>query len=177
MVVGNGMIGTRFAPYAQEDNFLVFASGVSNSNCSLAAPFKREFDLLQKNVLDNPAKTIVYFSTCSILDEDQKSIAYVRHKLEMENWIKAHARSYIIFRISNPIGKTENLHTFFNFFIEMIKKQKDFEVWRFAARNILDIDDMYLICDYILQNKLFLNQVVNVANITNYSVLDIIEAI
>lgn len=177
MVVGTGMIGARFKLYIRQEEFVVFASGVSNSRCTSNQAYKREFDLLKKNIEENRDKIFIYFSTCSILDEEQKTAPYVLHKLEMEAWIEANAPRYVIFRISNPIGRTDNTHTFFNFFIKQIVGRRPFEVWKFAARNILDIDDMYLICDYILQHRLFMNQIVNVANITNYSVLDIIEAI
>lgn len=177
MVIGNGMIATRFAPYQHEDGFLIYASGVSNSNCFDQKAFNREYDLLRQYALRHPDKILVYFSTCSILDDEQKGIPYVQHKISMENWIQGNVKKFVIFRISNPIGNTNNTHTFFNFFLNQIIKKHPFDIWRFASRNILDIDDMYKICDYILKHEFFMNQIVNVANITNYSVLDIVEAI
>ena len=177
MVVGTGMIGTRFEVYKHQEPFLVFASGVSNSGCNDASEFAREMDLLKASYTGNPDKHLVYFSTCSILDVEQQGSLYVQHKRRVETWIQQQAAPYTIFRISNPIGYTANTHTFFNFFIRQIVAKEAFDVWKFAARNILDIDDMYIICDYILNNGLFTNKIVNVANITNYSVLDIVEAI
>jgi len=177
MVIGNGMIAERFKNYRQQDKFLIDAAGVSNSTCTSASAFNRELELLSKSAVKHPDKYFVYFSTCSILDTEQALIPYVNHKLAMEKWIQENIEKFIIFRISNPIGRTTNLHTFFNYFVAKIINRQPFDLWRFAARNILDIDDMYLICDYILQRDLFKNQIINVANITNYSVLDIVEAI
>lgn len=177
MIVGNGMIAKRFGDYAEDDGFLLFASGVSNSVLNDQEAFERERNLLLESIKINPQKTLVYFSTCSIYDPSMKKSPYVLHKLEMEKLIKSSGINYTIFRVSNPIGKTENSNTVLNYFIKHIREKKEFTVWRFASRNLIDLDDIFQLCDYILRNHFFKNQKVNIANPVNYSVLDIVQTI
>lgn len=177
MVVGNGMIAKRFGDYAEDDSFLLFASGVSNSVLNDPAAFARERDLLLESIKTYPQKNVVYFSTCSIYDPSMKKSPYVLHKLEMEKMIKTAGGHYTIFRVSNPIGKTENPNTVLNYFVDHVRQKKDFTVWRFASRNLIDLDHIYLICNFILKNKLFRNHKINIANPVNYSVLDIVQTI
>jgi nucleoside-diphosphate-sugar epimerase len=87
------------------------------------------------------------------------------------------SEKHTIFRVSNPIGITSNVHTILNYLIQHIIQKKSFTLWKYATRNVVDIDHMYSICDYILQNGLFINQVVNVANPVNYPVIEIVDAI
>jgi nucleoside-diphosphate-sugar epimerase len=50
-------------------------------------------------------------------------------------------------------------------------------IWKNAYRNIIGIDDMYSIANYILQKNLFVNTTTNIANPENYSVPFIINTI
>jgi len=177
MVTGNGMIATRFNSYSANEKFVIFASGVSNSVTTNPAHFSREDELLRSVIEKNPDKTLVYFSTCSIYDHSMVQSPYVLHKLKMEETITATHPNFIIFRVSNPIGKTSNRHTVLNFFIQHILEKKPFAVWKYASRNLIDLDDMFSICDYILQHRLFPNRVINIANPVNYPVTMIVETI
>lgn len=177
MVIGNGMIAKEFASYHKSNDFVIFASGVSDSTLASADAFERERNLLHHTIQNNPSKKIVYFSTCSIYDPSVQNSAYVKHKLQMEELVSEKQPGYIIFRLSNPIGKTSNTHTVFNYFIKNITESLKFEVWKNASRNIIDIDDMYTVCNDILENDLFPNQIVNIANPQNYPVPFIVETI
>ncbi len=177
MVIGNGMIAQRFGDYRTNNDITIFASGVSDSTTTEPAAFSREDDLLRHTIEANPERTLVYFSTCSIYDPSMRQSAYVLHKLKMETVITTNAKKYLIFRVSNPIGRTKNTHTVFNFFIQHILEKKPFAIWKYASRNLIDIDDMYAICDHIIKNKLFNNSVTNIANPFNYPVTTIIAAI
>ncbi|OQP57978.1 NAD-dependent epimerase/dehydratase family protein [Niastella populi] len=177
MVIGNGMIAQRFGNYGTNNDYTIFASGVSDSTTIEAAAYSREDNLLRHTIEANPEKTLVYFSTCSIYDPSTRQSAYVLHKLKMEEVITTNAKKYLIFRVSNPIGRTKNTHTVFNFFIQHIQEKKPFAIWKYASRNLLDIDDMYAICDHILKNGLFRNSIINIANPVNYPVTTIIAAI
>ena len=84
MVIGNGMIAKRFAAYTGNDQFIIFASGVSNSRTNDTAAYNREAALLLDTIKHNKDKTLVYFSTCSIYDPGEKDSPYVLHKLKME---------------------------------------------------------------------------------------------
>lgn len=177
MVVGSGMIAKKFSNYAKDDRFLIFASGVSNSVLNDQNAYKREANLLADTIKKHFERHFVYFSTCSIYDPSTKESPYILHKLQMENVIKTSGVSYTIFRVSNPVGKTDNASTVLNYFINHISEKKEFTVWKHASRNLIDLDDMYAICHYILRNNLFKNATVNIANPVNYSVISIIKAI
>ena len=175
MVIGNGMIANEFMNYHEKNEYIIFASGVSDSTHASAKAFEREGKLLAATIQNNTKKKLVYFSTCSVYDASRKNASYVIHKNKMEELILANQSEYIIFRLSNPVGKTNNSNTVFNFFIKNILEKHEFEVWKNASRNIIDIDDMYLLCNEILQQKLFLNTIINIANPKNYSVAYIIR--
>lgn len=177
MVVGNGLIASQFYDYKRNDLVVIFASGVSNSSNIAAEPFERELQLLKSVYEKNSDKKLVYFSTSSISDRESKNNKYVKHKLEMENWIKQSVTLFTIFRLTNPIGKNNNPNTVFNFFVNHILSKTPFVVWQNAFRNIMDIDDMYRICHYILNKDLFLNEVVVVANPKSYPVINIVHEI
>jgi len=177
MVVGNGMIAKRFEAYRNNDEFLIFASGVSDSAHPAAHAFEREKNLLTSAIDQHPGKTLVYFSTCSIYDPSMKGSAYVQHKLNMENLITQKCDRYVIFRLSNPVGKTSNPHTVVNYFVDHILNRRKFDAWSRAARNIIDMDHVYLLCHEILQEELFLNATINIANPHNYPVVFMIGTI
>jgi nucleoside-diphosphate-sugar epimerase len=177
MVIGNGLVARRFASYYSRDNFLVFASGVSNSKTKNPEVYNREMKLLKDSVQKYNTRSIIYFSTCSIYDPQEKGSAYVQHKLQIEDLIQTHARQYQIFRVSNLAGTSSNPNTLLNFFFNHIKNGINFDVWTNACRNIIDIDHAYLIIDHILKNNLFPNQVINIANPVNHEAKKIIVTI
>lgn len=177
MVIGNGLLAKKFYSYNTSDSYIVFASGVSNSGNKLKSEFNREKDLLLNTIANNPGKTIIYFGTCSVYDTMLSSSLYVLHKLAMEELIAKQAGNYHIFRISNLAGKTENPNTVLNYFAQHILNQSPFSLWTNSSRNIIDIDDAFLVCDYIIQNALFTNEIVNIANPDNYPVSDIVAVL
>lgn len=177
MVIGNGMIAKSFDSYINEDDYLIFASGVSDSTTTSIDLFEKEKTLLNETLDRSQDKIFVYFSTCSIYDEKMRNNAYVCHKIEMENLIKTRHNNFHIFRVSNPIGKTKNQKTFLNYFIHQIKNGSTIELWENSYRNILDIDDMFVICNYILKKGIHRNEVINIANPENYSIVFIINTI
>lgn len=177
MVIGNGLLAKRFHTYNNSDRHVVFASGVSNSGNTTKSEFRREEELLLNTIKDNPGKTIIYFGTCSVYDPALSHSPYVLHKLALEDMIMKYAGSYHIFRISNLAGKTNNPNTILNYFAQHILTKTPFTLWINSSRNIIDIDDAFLICDYIIKNNLFPNQAVNIANAINYPVKDIVGAL
>lgn len=176
MVVGNGMIARRFSRFAEDASRLIFASGVSNSSNTDEAAFKKESDLLLSSMSQHPHATVVYFSSCSIYDPSLQQSAYVLHKLKMEELIKTVAASFVLFRVSNPVGFTGNTHTLLNYFAERLLSRTPISIWQYASRNLIDIDDMYRICEVLLEDPAWLNKTVNIANPVNYPVITIVEA-
>lgn len=177
MVIGKGLIANGFNEYATNDSVVVFASGVSNSANTDVAAFDREKKLLGNMLAAYPEKRFIYFSTCSVYDVSLQHSAYVLHKLAMEKLIEQAHNDYIIFRISNLAGRTDNPHTVLNFFIQHIRSGEPFYIWEKASRNIIDVTDALSICRYIINRDLFSKQIVNVANPFNYPVIDIVKTI
>src|SRR5688572_5332524 len=137
MVVGKGLIARAFEPlYSKDNRFLIFASGVSNSGNTEAYEFKRETGLLEQAIQQHPEKTLIYFSTCSIYDPSMQQSLYVQHKLAMENLIQTRHPDYHIFRLANLAGKTNNPHTFLNYFAQHIQSGSFFYLWKQAWRNV-----------------------------------------
>ena len=177
MIIGNGLIANVFGDYKENDNYVIFASGVSDSTNMDESAFKREEQLLNEITTLYKEKIIIYFSTCSIYDTQKKSTSYVLHKLKMEEIIISKNINHLIFRVSNPIGFTKNTSTFFNYFIDKINKDEQFELWNNSYRNIIDIEDMFKICDYIIKEKKYINSIINIANPKNYKIQTIITVI
>ena len=177
MVLGNGMIANKFIKYESDKKKIIFASGVSNSKNTNKDDFLRELSLLDETIETNPDKSIIYFSTCSIYDRDLKKSPYILHKISLENVIKQKAKKFLIFRVSNVAGVSNNPYTILNYFIFNILQKKPFIIWKNASRNIIDIDDLYTITDELLQTNLYINQIINVANRTSYTVQYIIDQI
>jgi nucleoside-diphosphate-sugar epimerase len=177
MVIGQGLVAKGFSSYQADNSYLVFASGVSNSSDKDITNFEREKKLLIKTINEHADKILVYFSTCSMYDNSLKNSFYVQHKIEMEETIQKGHPHFYIFRISNLAGKTSNRHTVLNYFIRHILDGHFFYVWQKASRNIIDVDDAYAICDHILQNKMYKNEIINIANPVNYPVIAIVNEI
>jgi nucleoside-diphosphate-sugar epimerase len=174
MVLGSGLVANGFREYQDDESCLIFASGISNSANTDTDAFGREANLLRKSIQQNPDKLIVYFGTCSVYDPSLRASPYVNHKLAMEAILKKNHTDFLIFRISNLAGKTNNPHTVLNFFANHILSGDFFSLWKNASRNIIDLGDAVTLCDYLIKKKIFRNEVVNIANPVNYPVLQII---
>lgn len=177
MVIGNGMVAKRFESYSQKDDFIIFASGVSNSKNTDLTAYQREAALLEKLIAEYPGKTLVYFSTCSLYDPGEKGSLYYLHKLRTEAFIRREVDRYTIFRVSNIVGRSGNPNTVLNFFYYHLLHKINFDLWNNTSRNLIDMDDMFAIADHILQNGTYPNQVVNIANPVSNNVKEIIEAL
>lgn len=107
MIIGHGDIASVLK---DRDDFIYFASGVSNSLETRQAEFTREKDLLF-SLADDQTKRLVYFSSLSIL---YKESPYTRHKKKMETYVKMFPKHCIV-RIGN-IDWGTNPHTLINHF-------------------------------------------------------------
>lgn len=173
MVVGNGLIGKAFKKYDRE-NVVFFASGVSNSLETDVNEFLREETLLRNVLAENKRKLFVYFSTCSIYDPSKKQSPYVLHKLKMEEIVASIAKQFLIFRVSNVVGKEGNPNLLINYLIRCVEDKKTIEVYTKATRNLIDIEDVCKMFELIDAEKNF-NRMVNVAYSENYSIVEILE--
>jgi nucleoside-diphosphate-sugar epimerase len=177
MVIGNGMVAKRFESYQKDDQFLIFASGVSNSKSINQAAYGRELTLLQKTIGENQEKILVYFSTCSIYDPGEENSKYVLHKKQIEQLIQTNLEQFYIFRVSNLVGRSGNRNTILNFYVYHILNAINFDLWTNATRNLIDIDDMYRIVDDFLKKGVNQNNIINIANEKSYPTGQIIDTI
>lgn len=175
MIVGNGLIANAFKEFDRED-VVFFASGVSNSLENDKTQFQREEDLIRKTISEKPDKLFVYFSTCSIYDSSKNTSLYVSHKLNMEHIVASECSKYLIARVSNAVGKGGNQNTLINYLIHSIKNQIEIKVYTDATRNQIDVYDVAQIVLRLIDDNQ-LNRIVNVAYVSNYSILEIIELV
>lgn len=149
MIIGNGLLAKACIPHLGDDsNVIVFASGVSNSREFDSGAFLRERQMLKEAI--GCGKLLVYFSTCSISDPELQGTPYVMHKKAMEEFVQE-ARDYAIFRLPQVVGKTTNPNTLTNYLCQQILSGTRFNVWQYARRNLIDVDDVALISDYLIK--------------------------
>lgn len=148
MIVGRGLLATRFAArYADDDATTVFASGVSNSGERNPVAFLRERDAL-RDALATARGRFVYFSSCGVASASP-STDYMRHKAEMEALVLS-SRDGLVLRLPQVVGRTLNPYTLTNFLYARIVAGERFEVWTRAERNLIDVDDVFAIaCEHI----------------------------
>lgn len=176
MIVGRGMIARAFAAYDKDKETVIFASGVSNSSEKKSLCFEREKNLLKESIAAYPEASLVYFGTCSVDDKELTKSAYVEHKIEMENIIQMYCKRYFIFRLTQVVGKSSS-PTLINFFVEKIKSGESFSVWKNSTRNIIDVDDVFKIANYLIKNNLYVNEITNIAAPSCLSIFKIVTII
>jgi nucleoside-diphosphate-sugar epimerase len=170
------MLAKALSEITIPSNCILFASGVSNSLENSMSEFLREENLLKKTIEEHPTKKIIYFSTCSIYDEEVKDRSYVIHKLAMENLIISKSNAYLILRVSNVVGYGGNKNTVINYFYNGIKQNIAFTLWEHAERNIIDVSDLVFVTKTLLENKIE-NKIINVANPNSIRVSEIVQSI
>jgi len=175
MIVGRGLIASLFKGCDRE-NTIFFASGVSNSLETRPEEFNREENLIKQTIAENQNKIFVYFSTCSIYDSSKSNSNYVLHKLKMEQIIKNSCEKYLILRVSNAVGKGGNPNLLMNYIVNAVKNNEIINVHTKATRNLIDTDDIRKITFDLIDNQNF-NNIINLAYIKNYSIIEILEII
>jgi nucleoside-diphosphate-sugar epimerase len=177
MIVGSGLLARAFTPaFSNCEAVCIYAAGVSNSNCTDALEFARERKRLEDELRQSKhVDAFVYFGTCSVLDPDVKKTPYVQHKLMMERLVSSHPRNLVL-RLPQVAGKTPNPHTLLNYLYSRISRSESFDLWNGAKRNIIDVADVAAITHQLIAKNSLRNTTLNIANITNYSMADIVDA-
>jgi len=176
MIVGSGMLAKAFSKnFYNSSDIWIYAAGVSNSGCTNAHEFHREYtrlvDALNKS---KDANSFVYFSTCSINDPEAINSDYVQHKIEMEKLVLEHPGFFIV-RLSQVAGRTPNPHTLLNYIYARVKRSENFVIWKNAIRNIIDVDDIVPIVARLLNDPISRKKILNVANPVSYSIKEIVS--
>jgi hypothetical protein len=176
MVVGNGMLANAFCSFKDNENILIFASGVSSSLETNPTSFKREMELVKNSIKLNSGKLLVYFSTCSLYDPLARSSRYVEHKLEIEDFIKNHCKKYLIFRVSQILGKG-NKTTLVNFLFNNILNSIHFDLWKNVTRNLIALEDVVTVGKFIINDPAKHNNIYHLANSRFISMLELVRLI
>ena len=165
MIFGSGLLARAFGPqFANSATSCVYAAGVSNSNCSDQREFDREQDRLMVAMGQHrSAELFLYFGTCSANGLLASTSPYVQHKIKMEKIVEEHPR-YLILRLPQTAGKTENPHTLLNYIFARIIRSERFQVWKNARRNIIDVDDVVRIAIGLALEEGVRRESINAAN-------------
>ncbi len=174
MIVGNGMIA-RAMRNIDNNNLLIFASGVSNSLETDKKAYEREYNLLKEVVSKFPDKKLIYFSTCSIYDAYRQQDMYVSFKLKIESFIKNNVSKYIIFRVGNIVATGGNPGNLINFLTTSIVSNMKFTLFIGARRLLIDIKDVVKLVE--LYQSIFKNKIVDLYYPYQYSVFEIVRTI
>lgn len=173
MVIGNGLIASKFSKYVDNDKVIIFASGVSNSKENDSKKFEREISLLSS--LIGTEKKIIYFSTLLINYPCSKNTNYVKHKNQVEKLISKNFDNFIIFRLPNIVGLSNNRFTSFNFFINKILSGESIEIESKTSRFFLDSDDLEPMLTKIIDNELINKKTINVCLNNKIFIKDLID--
>lgn len=160
MVVGNGMLAREFSAFKENEDLLIFASGVSNSQENNPSAFERELKLLLS--YKNHNKKLIYFSTISIYDPELTTTEYIKHKLRIEKIITNEFPKFIIFRLPQLVGKTDNPHTLCNFLYNKIIAGETITVFENACRYLMDVSDVGKILSQMIISDKFENTIIDV---------------
>ena len=179
-ILGSGFIAKSFIKYEEFFKKLrihLYAAGVSNSLCKDKEFFNEDKNRLvdfSKSIEDG--QTLLYFSTCSIDDPSRNKNFYVKHKLDIEEFIKQNFKKYLIVRLPEVVGKSKNNNTLVNFFFKKIKKQEKFDLWIEANRSIIDIEDVVnILIDFLSNDTQDKNKIINIANTKKSSAFHIVK--
>jgi hypothetical protein len=146
MIVGKGLIATGFESSKEDySNYIIFASGVSNSKETSDKEYNREKDLIIKTITENKDLKIIYFS--SILVENTKN-KYFENKLKIEEIIKTNSSNYIIFRIPQIVGNNGNPKNLVNYIKNCILNETEITINTRVERSLLDIEDLVEIVNF-----------------------------
>ncbi len=150
MVVGKGLLGMSFLLSSENDNNdrIIFASGVSNSKETNIEEFEREKNLILINIKSE--RKFIYFS--SVLS-DVINNPYYQHKLEMEELIKSSTKNYLIFRVPQIVGYSGNSNNLIKNFSRNMKDGNKITIHEGIKRSLIDVTDLVRIVNYCDSNS------------------------
>lgn len=152
MVIGTGLIARAFIEkYQNNDAYLIFASGVSNSSEKKESEYFREIELIKRSIIEHTDKKFIYFS--SIMTISGLDTRYFKHKLEIHKLIQEMCKNYIIIMLPQVFGKGGNENNIVNYFIKRIKENEPIIIQKDTYRSIIDIYDVYNIVNYCIDKS------------------------
>jgi nucleoside-diphosphate-sugar epimerase len=176
MIIGNGLLAKAFKKEGSFIDAVIVASGISNSAETRVQEFERERRMLSELFEMHAGKTFVYFSSCALIDDRLLSVAYYRHKLEMEKFFKKNV-NHIILRLPQLIGCSPNPYTIINAFRHKIVQGIDVPVQRDAYRYFIDVYDVVSFVMHLNKQSKNNNVTIDFANPFRYSAENILLAV
>lgn len=143
-------MASAFGHYADDDDVLIFASGVSDSTETKKTAFRRELRVLLRAIHGNTKKLFVYFSSMDVNSPVEKK--YFEHKLLVEGVISMFCDNYIILRLPNIVGDGGNPTNLVNYFKDKALANEKIDVQKHAARSIVDVEDVRLVVDTLIRD-------------------------
>ena len=173
MIIGTGLIANAFSK-GNFDNtdFIIFASGVSNSKEERKEEYNRELNLLIDTLNGNEDKKLIYFSSCNIASADTS--VYLQQKELIEEYIKRNILNYLILRLPNVVGHSTNRFQLLNYFYFTLLEQKDLTVKVNYIRHLLDVNDLPKIMELLTALQVEAS-ILNIAFDNGTKVKDLIE--
>jgi len=141
MIIGNGFLAENLHYHGVNDlPLIVLAAGVGDSKCNSIWEFERETNLIIESIelakkLDHP---LIYFSSISADSESP----YIKHKRSCEKIIQNSNAQHCIIRCPQLIGHNLNSHQLVGYLYQQILAQLEFNIFKNAERNILDIENL-----------------------------------
>ena len=172
-IIGNGLIAKAFKKNYFNNDCIIFASGVSNSKNDNNLDFYREINLIEEALNKFKNKHIIYFSTCSLNNNEISK--YKDHKKKIESYIVENCLSYSIFRLPQVVGIVNN-QTLISALIRNLKYGHEIMIHSKTTRHLLDVQDIPRISNIILK-KGFSNSIIDIAPSLNVDIYSIVKFI
>jgi NDP-hexose 4-ketoreductase len=188
-IIGSGMMARGLLPYsAQNNDAVIFASGVSDSTLKDPREYEREYEILFRVIQDcgQRDKTLVYFSSGGTVygkcDSERKEDAplspqtmYGSHKVHCEAAIVSSGVRYLIARLPTVVGQTKSKTQLIPVLIKQAL-EGNVTLFKDAERDIIGIADAAGIIVTLLR-ELRKNEIINVASGISVPVTDIFDEI
>ena len=177
-IIGSGFIAKNFLKidkFIKKSNYLIYCAGISNSKIFSKFELKRELKTFNKFTERNYKRKLIYISTADIKNNLKKKDLYIKNKILIEKIIKKKFKEYIIIRLPQIIGYSNNKNTLINYFYNNIKKNKKIIINVGVKRNILDIEDVTKVLKLILSDNNSYNRVVTLSNKYSVNPIEIVN--
>jgi len=189
-IIGRGFLaGSLTALAASHPRVTVLAAGVSTTVVDAEAEFRRERDLVMATaascrrsgrllVFLSTASHALYGTTTTPADESAPlapETAYGRHKLSLEESVRASGAPWLVLRLSHVVGRGQRPHQLLPTLVRQVSAGT-VTVYRGAHRDLVDVRDVVRAVDGLLSRGVR-DETVNVASGTPYAVEDIVAGV
>jgi len=147
-VHGNGLMASAMRA-ATGVRGAVFAAGISNSLEKDEAKYTREERELSEFVRCHSAERIIYFSSFVAAAGETR---YALHKRKMESVISQGASDFLILRLPQVVGPTQN-KTLISYLVQAARTGETIVIHQRAFRSLVDIDDIGRIISLLIEKN------------------------